>query len=250
MFQPTYTVIFLGGWHSQWALTWQMAIIPALKNVCSGVFALNTATINDLLGDIPDFLGASTPMAWIEKALSEQEILLIDHAQCEKKAASTALSMMYKYVDRRELLAKMSKLAREELVHFDQVLKLMDQRDIAYRHLSAGRYASALHELVRGGEPDKLIDRLILGAFVEARSCERFAALVPYLHETDEELAKFYQSLLKSEARHYKDYLRLAEQYAPESIEPRIEAFRIKEAELIETPDEVFRFHSGVPLSS
>ncbi len=225
-----------------------MAIIPALKNVFIGESALDTTAINDLLGDIPDFLGAATPKAWIDKALCEQEILLIDHAQCEKKAASTALSMMYKYVDRRELLAKMSKLAREELVHFDQVLKLMDQRGVAYRHLSAGRYASALHAHVRGGEPEKLIDRLILGAFVEARSCERFAALVPYLNDKrDEELARFYQSLLKSEARHYKDYLRLAEQYADESIAPRVELFRQKEAELIETPDEVFRFHSGVP---
>ncbi|GGX51609.1 tRNA-(ms[2]io[6]A)-hydroxylase [Saccharospirillum salsuginis] len=205
---------------------------------------MDSTALNDMLGDIPEFLGNRTPMAWIEKALNEQDILLIDHAQCEKKAASTALSMMYKYVDRRELLAKMSKLAREELVHFDQVLKLMDARGLTYRHLSAGRYAGALHELVRGGEPQRLIDRLILGAFVEARSCERFAALVPHL---DEELARFYQSLLKSEARHYKDYLGLARQYAEEPIEPRVQAFREKEAELIETPDDIFRFHSGVP---
>lgn len=205
---------------------------------------MDTTAINDLLGDIPDFLANRTPDAWIEKALTEQEILLIDHAQCEKKAASTALSMMYKYVDRRDLLAKMSKLAREELVHFDQVLKLMDGRGVAYRHLPAGRYAAALHELVRGGEPQRLIDRLILGAFVEARSCERFAALVPHL---DSELARFYQSLLKSEARHYKDYLTLAEQYAEESIALRVQAFREKEGELIETPDDRFRFHSGVP---
>lgn len=208
---------------------------------------MDASQIHSLLGDIPDFLGNATPEAWIERALTEQETLLIDHAQCEKKAASTALSMMYKYVDRRELLAKMSKLAREELVHFDQVLKIMDGRGIGYRHLSAGRYAAALHELVRGAEPRKLVDRLILGAFVEARSCERFASLIPHL---DAELGKFYHSLLKSEARHYKDYLTLARQYADEPIEPRVEAFREREAELIDAPDEVFRFHSGVPVAA
>ncbi|MHA7878315.1 MAG: MiaE family protein [Saccharospirillum sp.] len=197
-----------------------------------------------LLGDIPAFLGNSTPQAWVSRALEEQETLLIDHAQCEKKAASTALSMMYKYVDRRDLLAKMSKLAREELVHFDQVLKLMDKRGIAYRHLSAGRYAGALHELVRKPEPERLIDRLILGAFVEARSCERFAALVPHL---DAELGRFYASLLKSEARHYKDYLTLAQAYSAASIDQRIGVFRQREAELIQDTDPVFRFHSGVP---
>lgn len=205
---------------------------------------LNAAACRDLLEDIPEFLGNATPQAWIDHALQHQSILLIDHAQCEKKAASTALSMMYKYVDRRDLLAKMSKLAREELVHFDQVLKLMDKRGLEYRHLSAGRYAGALHELVRKQEPGRLVDRLILGAFVEARSCERFAALVPYL---DEELGRFYASLLKSEARHYHHYLGLADQYADEDIAPRVAVFRAREAELIATEDTVFRFHSGVP---
>jgi len=131
-----------------------------------------------------------------------------------------------------------------ELVHFDQVLKLMDKRGVEYTHLSAGRYAGALHEMVRKPEPQRLVDRLILGAFVEARSCERFAALVPYL---DEELGRFYASLLKSEARHYRHYLELARLYAQEDVQPRIAAFRDREAELIATPDSVFRFHSGVP---
>lgn len=208
---------------------------------------MDATETHDLLGDIPEFLGNATPQAWTEYALAEQETLLIDHAQCEKKAASTALSMMYKYVDRRELLTKMSKLAREELVHFDQVLKIMDGRGVSYRHLTAGRYAASLHKLVRSPEPQRLVDRLVLGAFVEARSCERFASLVPHL---DDELARFYGSLLKSEARHYRDYLNLASLYAQEPIEPRVQAFRELEAELIASPDEVFRFHSGVPVSA
>ncbi|WP_108127656.1 tRNA-(ms[2]io[6]A)-hydroxylase [Saccharospirillum mangrovi] len=205
---------------------------------------LSHSDCQSLLEDIPDFLGAATPQAWIDHALTQLPLLLIDHAQCEKKAASTAISMMYKYVDRRDLLAKMSKLAREELVHFDQVLKLMDKRGLEYRHLTAGRYAGALHELIRKAEPEQLIDRLIVGAFVEARSCERFAALVPYL---DDELGRFYASLLKSEARHYRHYLGLARQYSLDDIQPRVVAFREREAELISTPDDVFRFHSGIP---
>lgn len=201
-----------------------------------------------VLGDIPDFLGNRTPQAWVDAALENLPVLLIDHAQCEKKAASAAMSMMYKYVDRRELLSKMSKLAREELVHFDQVLKLMDDRGIQYTHLTAGRYAGALHEIIRKSEPEKLVDRLILGAFVEARSCERFAALVPELCQRgDEVLGRFYYSLLKSEARHYKDYLALARQYSEPEITDRVIAFRELEASLIELPDDTFRFHSGVP---
>jgi tRNA-(ms[2]io[6]A)-hydroxylase len=203
-----------------------------------------------VLGDIPDFLGNRTPGSWVVAALDNLPLLLIDHAQCEKKAASAAMSMMYKYVDRRELLSKMSKLAREELVHFDQVLKLMDQRRIDYTHLSAGRYAGALHEIIRKSEPHRLVDRLILGGFVEARSCERFAALVPVLFEQgEEELGRFYFSLLKSEARHYQDYLTLARLYSESDITDRVDAFRALEASLIETPDDTFRFHSGVPVS-
>lgn len=207
-----------------------------------------TPDFQSVLGDIPDFLGNRTPEKWVSTALDNLPTLLIDHAQCEKKAASAAMSMMYKYVDRRELLTKMSKLAREELVHFDQVLKLMDQRNINYTHLTAGRYAGALHEIIRKSEPHRLVDRLILGAFVEARSCERFAALVPVLiDEVDEELGRFYFSLLKSEARHYQDYLILARLYSESDIADRVQAFRELEASLIEMPDDTFRFHSGVP---
>lgn len=219
-----------------------------IQDAVSPELATEAPDPNTVLGDIPHFLGNRTPQTWVEMALDNLTVLLIDHAQCEKKAASAAMSMMYKYVDRRELLSKMSKLAREELVHFDQVLKLMDDRGIQYTHLTAGRYAGALHELIRKSEPEKLVDRLILGAFVEARSCERFAALVPELYRRgDDVLGRFYFSLLKSEARHYKDYLTLARLYSETDITDRIDAFREVEASLIALPDETFRFHSGVP---
>lgn len=191
-----------------------------------------------------DFLHCATPDAWVDWALDNPALLLIDHAQCEKKAASTAMSLLYRYVDQPLLLTKMSQLAREELLHFEQVVNLMAARGITYRHLSASRYAEGLRRHVRGEEPARLVDILIVGALIEARSCERFARLLPHL---DDELAKFYRGLVKSEGRHYEDYLLLARRLAPSSIDERTAFLAAREAELITMPDTAFRFHSGVP---
>lgn len=205
-------------------------------------------TVETLLpAELLTFLPCATPQAWIEAALANQALLLIDHAQCEKKAASTAMSLMYRYVDRPLLLTKMAQLAREELLHFEQVVKLMEARGITYRHLSASRYAEGLREHVRREDPQRLVDILIVGAFIEARSCERFARLIPYL---DEELAKFYRALVKSEGRHYEDYLMLARRFAAQPIDERIASFAELERELIEAPDRTFRFHSGLPAAA
>ncbi|QIB52378.1 tRNA-(ms[2]io[6]A)-hydroxylase [Pseudomonas profundi] len=188
------------------------------------------------------FLPCPTPSAWIAQALKHPEELLIDHANCEKKAASTALNLMFRYIDKPELLQKMSRLAREELRHFEQVTALMTKRGVIYRGLSASQYAQRLRGHVRTTEPGRLIDTLIIGAFIEARSCERFACLAPHL---DSELSDFYRSLLKSEARHYQDYLTLARQYADGPIDERIAFFAGIEAQAVAQPDTEFRFHSG-----
>lgn len=193
---------------------------------------------------IQQFLPCATPQAWIDWALAHPEILLIDHAHCEKKAASTALNLMFRYVDRPELLDALSQLAREELLHFEQVLDIMRKRGVTYDHLSPARYASSLRQHMRSEEPGRLVDVLIIGALIEARSCERFAALAPFV---DEELGRYYRFLLKSESRHFEDYLRLAEMYAGEDISARVAFFCEQERTLIETPDAEFRFHSGVP---
>lgn len=195
----------------------------------------------DLLEEMFQFLPCRTPELWVQQALENLDILLIDHAQCEKKAASTAMNLMYRYVDRPDLLKKMSQLAREELLHFEQVVGILEERGIRYEHISAARYASGLREHMRKGK-DELIDLLIIGAFIEARSCERFMALIPHL---DDALAKYYRSLVKSEGRHYQDYLSLAKMYADEPIDDRIAFFAEVEKELIESDDDTFRFHSG-----
>ncbi len=198
------------------------------------------------LPEIYEFLGCRTPDAWITAALADQQTLLIDHKNCEFKAASTALSLMAKYSTYVDLLNAMSRLAREELVHHEQVLRIMKRRKIGLRPVSAARYASGLRKVVRTHEPHKLVDTLVVGAFIEARSCERFEALVPHL---DEELGKFYFGLLKSEARHFQNYLKLAYQYGDaRDVDQAIERVRTAERELIESPDTEFRFHSGVPM--
>lgn len=198
-----------------------------------------------VLEEIQAFLPCPTPDHWVKEAKDPHnlDILLIDHANCEKKAASTALNLIYRYVDNFELLNKMSRLAREEMRHFEQVIAIMKKRGIAYRNISAARYAAGLREKVRTHEPAKLVDTLIVGAFIEARSCERFAKLAPHL---DEELQTFYLSLLTSEGRHYRDYLNLARQAGgAQEVEKRITVFREQEQQLVEAPDAEFRFHSG-----
>ena len=200
------------------------------------------------LAAIRAFLPCETPSAWVDCALANQALLLIDHANCEKKAASTALNLMYRYVDNYPLLSRLSRLAREELRHFEQVIAIMQQRGIDYPQLSASRYAGGLRAEVRSEEPERLLDTLLVGAIIEARSCERFARLVPVL---DRELAAFYASLLKSEARHYTDYLALAERVSGDgAVATRLQRLLEVERELIEAEDDCFRFHSGAPAAA
>ncbi len=204
---------------------------------------MRSQTLN--LEAIEQILPCATPDAWVDAALENLDVLLVDHANCEKKAASTALSLIYRYTEHHQLLNKLSKLAREELRHFEQVIQLMKRRHVSYVHISACSYAGELRKLIRTVEPHRLVDTLIASALIEARSCERFDKLSGYL---DEELQTFYRSLLKSEMRHFEDYLKLAKKFAGEDITPRIDHFAVRERELILKPCHEFRFHSG-PLS-
>ena len=199
------------------------------------------------LMNINKFLFCSTPSSWLEAAKQNIPTLLIDHANCEKKAASTALNLMYRYVDKPKLLLQMSKLAREELRHFEQVVNLINKRNLDYTQLSSSRYASELRKSVRTFEPARLLDTLIVSAIVEARSCERFASLAPLL---EDELSGFYSELFKSEERHFRVYLDLAETISEDfPLEERIEFFLEEDCRLIQSEDTDFRFHSGVPVA-
>lgn len=253
--------------------------------------------MQQLLAPIHDFLGCETPDLWVEKAKQPSQLipLLIDHCNCELKAAQTAILMLRKYaIDKNsahllkawakpyedfvyqqdrdahaflardskknditselvanehlaysaDVMSKMVRLIKEEFHHFEQVLQIMTARGIDYSNIRAGGYARQLIIHVRTHEPLTIIDKLIIGAFIEARSCERFTKIAPHL---DDELAKFYTSLLRSEARHFQDYLALAQDIAGVDISERIDYFRQIEKRLILAEDSEFRFHSGVP---
>jgi len=196
-----------------------------------------------------EFLPCQTPDEWIAEALNNPRTLLIDHAMNELRAAQSAMTLIARNPTKIDLLNKMSRLAREELRHFEQVLAILKKRKIAYQPFKPCRYAGLMAQHIRKAQIPALVDTLIVGAIIEARSCERFAALAPHL---DEPLSKFYLSLLKSEARHYEDYLGLAKAQSAydgvdEPIDERVNYFLAIERESILSEDRTFRFHSGVP---
>ncbi|WP_286729497.1 tRNA-(ms[2]io[6]A)-hydroxylase [Acinetobacter sp. UBA1297] len=216
---------------------------------------MSTLNYDELMQPVKAFLGCETPKAWLDEALNNLELLMQDHANCEKKAAGTAMNLMFRYSFFTDLQVKLAQLVREEMLHYEQVLEFMAKRGQEWKAVSAGRYAAGLRKEIRTYEPEALIDVLIIGAFVEARSCERFHALAPLV---DEELGRYYRYLLKSESRHFEDYLALALDVAKtaklknaqEDIQTRIEHIRKIEKALILSSDDLFRFHSGVPAKT
>ncbi|MFA5960819.1 MAG: tRNA-(ms[2]io[6]A)-hydroxylase [Tatlockia sp.] len=203
---------------------------------------------NDNLQHLIDFLRVPTPKAWLDEAIQNIPLLLLDHAHCERKAAASAIHFISKYPEKSDLVAVMSPLAREELLHFEKVCALMASRNILYGPLAPATYAQKMHHFAtKGGCTQRLCDQLIVGAIIEARSSERFGALIPVL--PDAELGKFYATLVKSETRHFQDYLRLAKTYGKD-IDARVDFFLDIENEAIRATEEVFRFHSGIPLSA
>jgi tRNA-(ms[2]io[6]A)-hydroxylase len=171
------------------------------------------------------------------------EDVLIDHAHCEKKAAGTAMNLIFAYVDREPLCRELSAIVVEELEHFEMVLDLLARRGIRFRRLKPGQYGRKLNDLVRKLEPQRAVDRLLVAGLIEARSCERFACLRDHIQ--DAELAAFYGSLFESEARHHSTYVRLAAMFAPEeTVFARLEELSAAEAEIIAPGEPNVRMHS------
>lgn len=201
--------------------------------------------MNDLTA-LSRFLRVETPGEWLEHAQTNLPLLLIDHAHCERKAAATAINFISKYPEKQELVNVMSPLAREELLHFEKVLLLLHERNLGFGPLHPSSYAQCLHkEVTTRCNQERLSEQLIIGAIIEARSCERFKALLSVLN--DPVLVKFYSTLVKSEARHFRDYLNLAYLYGSD-VDEKINRFLDIENELICGNDSVFRFHSGIPI--
>jgi len=161
-------------------------------------------------------LAAPSDPTWIERALEDFDAVLLDHAHCEKKAAGAAVKLLFQYPDHRFLLQPVAALAREELDHFQRVIEVLEKRGIAFQRQRPSPYGGRLHGLVRADEPGRLVDRLLVSALIEARSCERFQCLAE--SHPDPELAAFYEGLLASEARHHGVYLRLAEKVVPPDV--------------------------------
>jgi tRNA-(ms[2]io[6]A)-hydroxylase len=194
---------------------------------------------------VNDVLLAPTPERWFQVACERWRELLVDHANCEKKAASTALSLIFAYPEDPQLADRMSRLAREELRHFEQVQKMMQELGVPFVRQKPARYADGLRAATRRSDPGRLIDLLLCGALIEARSYERFVGLAPRLQAP---LAAFYGGLAASEARHYTVYVRLAEHRAGEQDwRARLKHLAEIEADLATSPDSQLRFHSGLP---
>lgn len=189
---------------------------------------------------------APTPLAWVADALAQRDALLLDHANCEKKAASTALALMFAYPEDVPLSLALAQLAREELRHYSQVTRAMRALGVPFARTRPGRYALELRRAVRSAEPGRKLDLLLVSALIEARSAERFGLLAPQLAAP---LARLYANLGSAEARHFELYLGFARACAPHEWQARLRQLAAREAQLATTPDRALRFHSG-PLAN
>jgi tRNA 2-(methylsulfanyl)-N6-isopentenyladenosine37 hydroxylase len=188
-------------------------------------------------------LKSTTPVSWVREVEANLDDFLIDHAHCEKKAAGTAMNLIFAQVDNVELVVPLSTMAREELEHFEAVLEILKQRGIVFRRLQPSSYGKRLAECVRKQDPLRMVDRCLVAALIEARSCERFSVLRDHLN--DKGLAEFYGSLFESEASHYATYIRFAQLFRPaDEVKLRLEELSHQEAEIIERGDDFVRVHS------
>ena len=188
-------------------------------------------------------LHSVSPDRWLRQVENQLDVLLVDHAHCEKKAAGTAMNLLFQYVDNEDLCREMTEIVNEELEHFHLVLEILKQRGTTFCRLKPGTYGRKLNDLVRKQEPQKAIDRLLVAGLIEARSCERFMLLRDHL--SDPSLAEFYGSLYESEARHHSTYVRLAKAYGTEDeVEQRLEQLAAGEAQIIADGYELPRVHS------
>ncbi|MCY4656174.1 MAG: tRNA-(ms[2]io[6]A)-hydroxylase [Gammaproteobacteria bacterium] len=196
---------------------------------------------------VQSILRGATPNAWVEYAVSHLDILLVDQANCEKKAASSAISLLYRNEHDPRYLRQLSRLAREELKHFELVVKALNEFGIEYQRLGPSRYAKNLHKWIRPSPANhRFLDQLLVAAMIEARSCERIGVLIPHFNG---KLLKLYEQLHESEGRHFEIYLEFAAEVCGErELERRLAELREYEALQINSSDSEFRFHSGIPV--
>lgn len=190
-------------------------------------------------------LQSESKTRWLQQVDQHLDEVLIDHAHCERKAASTAMNLINAYTDHRDLCREMKRIVEEELEHFEMVLDLLDRRGVPFRRLASGPYGRRLNALTRPSEPDRAVDRLLVASLIEARSCERFSLLSSHIKDREPELADFYAGLFESEARHHTTYVRLAESFVPRQVvRERLDQLSAEEAAIIAEGSPLPRMHS------
>lgn len=189
------------------------------------------------------FLKKPTSPQWVEAAIANLDIILLDHSHCERKAAGVALNLMFRYPSHAKLVRMLTAIAREELEHFELVNQWLERRNIPLGPLSAPPYPASLTAQIRKSEPHRLLDSLLVSGLIEARSHERLGLLGTNCPDPD--LAKFYQGLMTSEARHYGIYWVLATTYFDrEIVTARLEELASIESELLTNLYSEPRIHS------
>lgn len=190
-------------------------------------------------------LQSESAARWLRQVDENLDEILIDHAHCERKAASTAMNLMNSYTENRDLCREMTRIVEEELEHFEMVLQILDRRGVPFRRLASGPYGKRLNGLIRLREPDRAVDRLLVASLIEARSCERFRVLSEHVNDREPELAEFYASLFESEARHHTTYVRLAEHFTTrEAVRERLDQLSHEESVILAEGSTLPRMHS------
>lgn len=191
-------------------------------------------------------LSHHTAKDWGRSAVFHIDTILLDHAHLERKAAGTAMMMLFKYSHHAVLAEPLSELAREELAHFELVLSHLKERGLAYKILRAAPYAGQLRELSRKKDPEQLLDLMLCSALIEARSCERMQLLTEAL--TEPALKELYAGLLKAEARHHRLYVELAELLFPRAqVSERLAELAEGEGRIVASAPNVPRLHNNAP---
>ena len=190
-------------------------------------------------------LQSESTKRWLRQVDEHLSDILIDHAHCERKAASTAMNLMNSYTENRPLCVEMTRIIQEELEHYHMVMEVLDRREILFKRLASGHYGRELNALTRPREPQRAIDRLLIASLIEARSCERFRLLADHVRDRDAQLAEFYAGLFESEARHHTTYVKLAEHYASRcEVLERLDQLSAQESAIIAKGSPLPRMHS------
>lgn len=189
------------------------------------------------------FLHHPTASAWVDQALANLDTILLDHSHCERKAASVAINLMFRYPSSTKLVRSLTAIAQEELEHFEQVNQILERRGIPLANLAPPPYGATLNKQISRDEPDRMLDFLLVSGIIEARSHERLGLLAE--HCPDAELAKFYRALMASEARHYGVYWTLADTYFERSrLMQRLDQLAEVESTILATLHPEPRIHS------